>query len=234
MKILIFSDIHGNKYALEALKNTEDYKTADRRIFLGDLVSFCAYPNECIDVLKNLDVEILMGNHDIYCAYGIPKAESGKFNEGFLNHLNYIRDEVADDNKEYLKTLKYSLKFEEFGKKFYFSHYFWNDKETVSVNPDGRKKSTILTAKLFDSIDADYIFYGHNHTPSVVKYNNKTFVCVGSQGVRSPGNFVVLNIENNEIKIEHKKIEYNSQKLINEMLEMNYPGVKQIINFFNE
>ena len=234
MKILIFSDVHGNKYALEALKNTKDYKTADKKIFLGDSVSFCAYPNECIKILKDSNIEVLMGNHDVYCAFGIPKTELGKFNEGFLKHLDYIRNKVSEENKNYLKNLDYTIKFELSEKKFYFSHYLWKNKETVFANPDGKSKSTILTANLFESVDADYIFYGHNHTPSIVKKDKKTFICIGSLGVRSPGNYVILDIDNERIKFEHKKLEYDSKKLINEMLIMNYPGVNQIINFFNE
>ena len=75
MKIIVYSDVHGNKYALEELTKTDDYKTADKRIFLGDSVSFCAYPNECIEILKKSNDEILMGNHDVYCAFGIDEEE---------------------------------------------------------------------------------------------------------------------------------------------------------------
>ena len=75
MKILIYSDVHGNKDALEKLINHSEYKSADMRIFLGDIVSFCPYPNECINLLKNTNDIVLKGNHDVYCAHGISENE---------------------------------------------------------------------------------------------------------------------------------------------------------------
>ena len=48
MKILVFSDVHGNLNALNALIETKDFKTADKIIFLGDVVFGASRPNECI------------------------------------------------------------------------------------------------------------------------------------------------------------------------------------------
>ncbi|MBQ8425007.1 MAG: metallophosphoesterase family protein [Clostridia bacterium] len=235
MKILIYSDVHGNKYALEELINHSEYKSADMRIFLGDIVSFCPYPNECINLLKNTNDIVLKGNHDVYCAHGISENEKQNINSGFLEHLEYIRKLVTEDNKNYLKTLKQDFSINNNGKKFYFSHFLWENAEKVANNPDGRHKPSNLTAKIFDdNIDADYIFFGHNHTPSIIKQDNKTFVCVGSLGVRSPANYVILNIENDKISITQNKFNYDEQKVIDEMLDKNYPGAKTIINFFSE
>jgi predicted phosphodiesterase len=64
MKYGIISDIHGNLEALEACLKKIDELKADKIICLGDLVDYCAQPNECIElVLEHADV-IIRGNHD--------------------------------------------------------------------------------------------------------------------------------------------------------------------------
>ena len=62
MKILVYADVHGNKYALEELYKSDDYHNADLRIFLGDAFALRPYPNECLDEL----IRILVGGHVQY------------------------------------------------------------------------------------------------------------------------------------------------------------------------
>jgi len=62
MKILIFSDVHGNLAALEAMLAHE--KRWDEVLFLGDAVIGGPQPNEVLSVLRSLDGIFLMGNHD--------------------------------------------------------------------------------------------------------------------------------------------------------------------------
>ena len=62
MKILIFSDIHGNKTALKAVMQ----QPADLYILAGDLVSFQKGLTECGEILKPLGERlwVLPGNHE--------------------------------------------------------------------------------------------------------------------------------------------------------------------------
>ena len=51
MKVAVFSDIHGNYQALDAILNDIKNENIDKIIFLGDSVSLGPCPNECIDRL---------------------------------------------------------------------------------------------------------------------------------------------------------------------------------------
>lgn len=62
MKILIFSDIHANLAALDAMLEAEG--SWDEVLFLGDAVIAGPQPNEVLDVLRSLAGIFLMGNHD--------------------------------------------------------------------------------------------------------------------------------------------------------------------------
>lgn len=65
MHYLIFSDIHGNLEALEAVLNDVRRKKIDYFIFLGDLVGYGASPNEVIKRILSLKkIFLVRGNHD--------------------------------------------------------------------------------------------------------------------------------------------------------------------------
>ncbi|HPU94084.1 MAG TPA: metallophosphoesterase family protein, partial [Candidatus Saccharicenans sp.] len=52
MRYLVFSDIHGNLEALEAVLKDARKKRIDHYLFLGDLVGYGASPNEVIQQVQ--------------------------------------------------------------------------------------------------------------------------------------------------------------------------------------
>lgn len=65
MRYLIFSDIHGNLEALEAVLEDIKRKKIDYYLFLGDLVGYGASPNEVVQkVLSFRHLFMVRGNHD--------------------------------------------------------------------------------------------------------------------------------------------------------------------------
>ena len=66
MKVAVFSDIHGNYQALDAILNDVKKKSVDEIIFLGDSVSLGPSPYECIDRLMKKNITFINGNHELY------------------------------------------------------------------------------------------------------------------------------------------------------------------------
>ena len=89
MKYAIFSDIHGNLEALEAvLDHCSDCK-AGFYICLGDVVGYGANPNECIERVRAIgNSECLRGNHD---AAVVDPDERSFFHEVALEGIAFIR-----------------------------------------------------------------------------------------------------------------------------------------------
>ncbi|MGY0036784.1 metallophosphoesterase family protein [Pedobacter sp. NJ-S-72] len=67
--IAIFSDVHGNLPALQAVLNDIEKRKADQVYCLGDLVDFAPWTNEVIETIKGLQIPCLMGNHDERIAF---------------------------------------------------------------------------------------------------------------------------------------------------------------------
>ena len=64
MRVAVFSDIHANLPALEAVLGDIDEVGVDERWCLGDVVGYGASPDACVDLARDFDV-CLVGNHDL-------------------------------------------------------------------------------------------------------------------------------------------------------------------------
>lgn len=100
MRILLLSDIHSNLEALEAcLAAAPAY---DAVVNLGDIVGYCASPNEVINRSRQLGKVFVRGNHD--------KAASGLMDLKDFNALAALAAEwthqtLSAENLEWLRTL---------------------------------------------------------------------------------------------------------------------------------
>ena len=66
MKIAVFSDIHANLQALEAIIEDIKKQNVDRIICLGDIISKGPNPKECLDLIIENNIEMLPGNLELY------------------------------------------------------------------------------------------------------------------------------------------------------------------------
>jgi predicted phosphodiesterase len=82
MRVAIFSDVHGNLDALQAVLEEIAKLQVDRIICLGDVVGYGADPNACVDLVQDVAGVVLAGNHDW--------ASVGLLNTQFFNPIPLI------------------------------------------------------------------------------------------------------------------------------------------------
>jgi diadenosine tetraphosphatase ApaH/serine/threonine PP2A family protein phosphatase len=68
MRIGIFSDVHANLEALQAVLSAYQQAKIDCYICLGDTVGYGANPNECCQIVRDLTDLVILGNHDAACS----------------------------------------------------------------------------------------------------------------------------------------------------------------------
>ena len=100
MKFLILSDVHGNKYGLQAV--LEAGAGCDAVLCLGDIVGYGANPNECCEILRDCDAQCLSGNHD---AAALGKIDSRGFNPVAKRAIEWTQQQLAPDNVHWLNGL---------------------------------------------------------------------------------------------------------------------------------
>lgn len=212
MRLAIFSDIHGNMHALDAVLQDIDAQSPDSVYCLGDLVGYGAFPNEVIEAIRSRDIPAIMGNYDdgvgfdrdeCGCAYTTP--ESRRL--GDLS-LFWSREQVTPENKEYLRSLLPSIRFVEGEKEFLLVHgsprrineYVYEDRPLANLE------------RIAKSAEADVLVFGHTHLPYSKEVAGVLLVNDGSVGKPKDGDaracYVLIDVEV-DVKVEFRRVPYD-------------------------
>jgi putative phosphoesterase len=220
MKIALFSDIHANFPAFEAMLQDMDHQKPDAIFCLGDLVGYHIYPNEVIDQIRRRGIATLKGNHD-------EKVENIITTPGSLNEAGkkYAYHLIREENREYLKTLPAHIKLEYqlSGEKLnlVFSHGSTRSIDEY-ILPDTDQDYVL---EMMKEAGADLLFVGHSHKPYHRVLQNadgrfKHIVNLGSVGKPKDGDpracYVIVTINANSkpsikdsIQVEFRRIDYD-------------------------
>lgn len=189
MRLAIFSDIHGNLPALEAVLDDINRRHPDATYCLGDLVGYGPFPNEVIARVRSNQIPTIMGNYDdgvgydrdeCGCAYREPE-ERRLGDQSFT----WTKARVSEENKVFLRQLQADIRTHIDGKRVLLVHgsprklneYLFEDRPVSSFQ------------RLAASSNADVIVFGHTHKPYTKLVDGVWFVNVGSVGKPKDGNW---------------------------------------------
>src|SRR5947199_1392322 len=111
MRFAIFSDVHGNLEALEAVLADARARKCTRFVCLGDVVGYNANPRECVERVRELDCPVVKGNHDEAASRLSPP---GDFNEIAERAIAWTREHLSDEHKEWLRRLPLQTRVHDF------------------------------------------------------------------------------------------------------------------------
>ena len=106
MRIGLFSDVHSNLAALEAVLRAYEDLDIDRYVCLGDVVGYGPEPNACCDVVRPLVEYSILGNHDAAVA---GRMDYGFYYDAARNALDYHRSLVSEENLRWLSGLPWTV-----------------------------------------------------------------------------------------------------------------------------
>ena len=211
MKIGIFQDIHAN---LPAFKRAIDFFRENEcsKIFhVGDLVGVGPYPKEVFQLsLRIEELVFIMGNHDYWFAYGVPESKE-KVERA---HQIWTHQQIGEEFKAIVQQWNFVEELTIQGRKIRFQHYGidedarWFKHFLNPVHPSGLDE-------LFEGIDAEIIFYGHNHEASDVQ-GKARYVNLGSAGCHDKPEvrLGILEINEDELVLEKFSLPYNDNGLM--------------------
>ncbi len=230
MKVLVFTDVHGNLTCLQELIKTEDFKSADKKIFLGDVCVGCSRPNECIELLNGLDCVNILGNNDYYVCDHIPEEEILCSSEDKIAQMKFMQNLITKENKKIVNSWNKGFYLKVGNKTLYFTHYPWEKVNgEINVVNDPIEKNFKSISNMFKGIKADVIIFGHEHKSNCYTNGKKTYYCLGTTGLISPGSYLILDVNDREIKFEEKFINHNINYEIDLMDKAGYPYNKNRI-----
>src|SRR5579884_554282 len=158
MRYAIFTDIHANLEALEAVLAKIDelaqQEPVDQIWFLGDLVGYGPNPNECIVKLRERTDVIIAGNHD-WAAVG--KIDLEDFSEAARISAEWTAVQLTEEHRQFLINLPERLQIGEC--------------TLVHGSPYGPLweylTSEVLAERSFQYFDSRFCLVGHTHVPVI-------------------------------------------------------------------
>jgi predicted phosphodiesterase len=103
--IAVFSDVHGNLPALQAVLADIDARGIDRLWCLGDTTGYGPFVNECMRVVAQRCEILLAGNHDLAVRGDL---DAGVFGGAAGAGIAYARNVIATDTMDTLNGLSAS------------------------------------------------------------------------------------------------------------------------------
>jgi diadenosine tetraphosphatase ApaH/serine/threonine PP2A family protein phosphatase len=219
MRYAIISDIHSNLEALNRVLEEIDKLHVNKTLCLGDIVGYGANPNECIEIIKERNVESIIGNHDIVAC---GKKEPYNFNPVARAAALWTRKELTPENGEFLYNLPHMKSVDD----FLIVHGAISD-------PDLYIFSSYEAGDEFELMKKHKVcFFGHTHVRTYyiltndigqlfdyelnIEPNNKYLINPGSVGQPRDGDprasFLIYDGEDSFIKFIRLEYDINTAK----------------------
>jgi predicted phosphodiesterase len=110
MRIGVFSDVHANLEALQAVVDAYRDERIDGYLCCGDVVGYGASPNECVDIVRGMTREVVLGNHDAAVA---GRMDYSYYYDAARKVLDLHAMLLSEDNMSWLRALPYSRRYDE-------------------------------------------------------------------------------------------------------------------------
>jgi predicted phosphodiesterase len=230
MRYAVIADIHSNLEALEVVLEDTRNQKCTHYCCVGDVVGYGANPKECLNVVRDMGMPCVKGNHDEYCS---SEEDLIGFNPHAAEAVNWTRRQLSAEDRQWLRELKFVRLVASFS--------------MVHATLDGPQRwgyvfDKLAAAASFTYQNTSVCFFGHTHVPvafirdSVVRggtYSKfkvepgrKYFVNVGSVGQPRDHNpkaaYVVYDLD--ESTIELRRLDYDIPTAQKKILAAGLPA----------
>ncbi|MCR5600593.1 MAG: metallophosphoesterase [Ruminococcus sp.] len=203
MKIFVFSDIHGNLKALNAVLEQIKEKVPDLTVFLGDILQRGNEETECLDLLKNNDIICLKGNCELYLQHGV---DIDPDVEHLRSYYDEIRKKVTVEQMQFIKQMPLVYEAECCGHKMRFSHFLFLDTDSAyPFLPLSSLNNGVFdeACRRNDIMKYDLLAVGHSHRNFV----NENVVSVSASGLEG-ASYLLIEANESGISFEHIDLKY--------------------------
>lgn len=217
MRYAILSDIHSNLPALEAVLDALASESIDQYLCLGDIVGYGPFPNECCEIVRQLNCISVRGNHD---EAAVSPGKEVWFTWAARACILWTREVLSEENRAFLASLEPVVRLDD----IVLCHGSVPDPDFYTTTP----REAMLT---FRVLNQHLCLFGHTHyagwfaycpqraqLPSqhaspnggVVELENGTFYMVNPGGVGQPrdGNscaaYAILDTEKRRIELRRQ------------------------------
>ena len=202
MRILIVSDIHGNRAALDAVAA----EPHDAVMCLGDIVGYGSEPRACLQWVRDNAAWVVQGNHDRANGEGVDPRCHPDFAWLAEAVVPLTRSQLSDDERQFLSGLPRWVMRDFDGLRVIAFHARPSD-PLYGYMPNDYD----AWAGEAETVEADLILVGHTHVPLDLTIGNRRVVNPGSVGQPKHGDaraaYAVLENGTLELKLVDYPVE---------------------------
>lgn len=231
--IAVFSDVHSNLEALEAVLSDMEKQGARQFFCLGDIVGYSADPVACLERIRALNCPTLRGNHDEAATNDM---DVSKMNSSAQAGIEFSREQLSPEQREWLANLPLTLQEQDC--QFVHASLDAPDEWWYVLSPE----DALLH---FNSQTHPLCFCGHTHNPVFWHWNGtgklsvrhgtgriplppegKTLINAGSVGQPrdlNPDACYVL-FDPSERWVEFRRIPYDISKAKRKIMKAGLPA----------
>lgn len=230
MRIAIFSDVHGNLTALQAVLQEIDEQPVDEIVFAGDLCAYGPRPQSCLALLQGReDIAAVYGNTDEWIDG--PPLLSDDLEEERRERLRRIHDVVSWTRETLTAMQRAWLRELPFHRRISPTVNPHNDLLIVHANPldvnqiifppedeqknrYGKVRQTDgdLAPMLQETV-AGVLAFGHLHIPFIRSWGDTTLVNISSVSIPGDGDprakYAILEWAGNQWRVEHHRVSWD-------------------------
>ncbi|WP_072682292.1 metallophosphoesterase [Arcobacter sp. LA11] len=238
--LLVFGGPYSNFAATKAIKAIADARniTSDRVICTGDLVAYCAQPEETVNLIQDWGCHVVMGNceeslsaNSDDCGCGFDKNSACSLLS--IEWYNYANKHVPLSHKKWMGLLPRQLHFSLANKQFHVVHGSVESiNEFVFASSDINCKQEQL-----EQVSSDVIIGGHCGIPFGQELENGYWLNAGVIGMPAndatpDGWYMILDTTVQGIEISWHRLIYDYQASVDAMNEakMCKPYAKCLID----
>jgi diadenosine tetraphosphatase ApaH/serine/threonine PP2A family protein phosphatase len=229
MRFAIFSDLHANLEAMEAVLADARERDCTHFACLGDVVGYNANPHECVEIVQKMECPVVKGNHDEQASLA---GSSRGFNALAETAINWTRDHLTNEDKEWLRELSLTRQVHDF--------------TIVHATLDRQDRwgyvfNSLDAVASFAYQDTTVCFFGHTHVAGAfvrddgvkkmkvdqlkIEGTKKYFINVGSVGQPRDGDwraaYCIYHIENN--LVEQRRVKYDLAATQKKIIQAGLP-----------
>lgn len=225
MRIVAFSDIHGNQYAFRAFIEQIGGLEYDAVFFCGDIHGYYYGQEEVVRCMKQMDnLYAVMGNHD---KLAVNIAEGRKQAEDYYDCFGHSYAMLSDECIEYVKGLPPIIELKRDGVKLAIMHGTICDRLTGRIYPNEKIYDDDLYRKY------NYVFCGHTHFQMIRQCGPCMIVNAGSLGQPRDGmGSCFAYVDTVKGTAEYRKIVYDMRPLEAEVRQYD-PFNKKMIEILH-
>lgn len=243
MRIAIFSDVHGNLTALDAVLDDIAQQEVDQSVFAGDLCLLGPRPAVCLQRLRAAEIAGVYGNTDDWVLGRQPAPERVRA------LAEWTREQLSEEAWTWLDALPFSHAIsptEDESRELLVVHANPRDVNTLIFPPEkaqrerwGRMRQSDNKLKpLLSDVTAEILAFGHLHIPNERHVAGKRLINISSVSI--PGDddprakYGLFSWNGEQWDFERRYVPYNVTAEIDAYRTAQPPGWENIVRTLEE